>query len=61
MPRVCVTLIASLGGLIAFSSISLAGAIPGAPAPIAGVGLPALAIGAAGYWLVRKIRNGRGG
>lgn len=34
-----------------------AGGVPGAPGPLAGVGLPALAAGACGYWIFRKIRD----
>lgn len=34
-----------------------AGAPVGVPVPLAGVGLPALAAGACGYWIYRKIRD----
>lgn len=33
------------------------GAVHGAPCPIAGAGLPILAIGYGVYWLVRRYRN----
>jgi uncharacterized membrane protein len=32
---------------------------PAVPAPIVGAGLPALAILAGGYWLIRKVRGRR--
>ncbi len=35
---------------------ALAGVTP-VPAPVVGAGLPALAILAGGYWLVRKVRK----
>lgn len=56
MARVLTMLIMSSASLIAFSEASWAG-LRGAPAPVAGVGLPALAIGAGCYWLFRKIRD----
>jgi lipopolysaccharide export LptBFGC system permease protein LptF len=37
---------------------ALAG-IAGVPAPIVGAGLPAIAVLAGGYWLVRKLRERR--
>jgi hypothetical protein len=33
--------------------------VPTVPAPIVGAGLPALAVLAGGYWLVRKLRRPR--
>jgi hypothetical protein len=47
-----------LGVIIA--SIQPAFAVsPSVPAPIIGAGLPALAVLAGGYWLVRKLRRSR--
>ena len=41
------------------ASIEPALAQPAVPAPVVGVGLPALAILAGGYWLIRKFRGRR--
>ena len=41
------------------ASIEPALAIVPVPAPIVGAGLPALAILAGGYWLIRKVRQRR--
>lgn len=37
------------------------GAVKGAPGPIAGAGLPVLAIGYGVYWLVKRRREKQGG
>jgi uncharacterized membrane protein len=47
-----------LGIIVALIGPALAGA-PGVPAPFVGAGLPALAVLAGGYWLVRKLRERR--
>jgi hypothetical protein len=54
-------LIAPLTVLVVAASIESALAGPGTPvpAPVIGAGLPALAILAGGYWLIRKIRERR--
>ena len=46
-----------LGILIASLDPALAGAP--VPAPIIGAGLPAIAVLAGGYWLIRKLRGPR--
>jgi hypothetical protein len=43
------------GVMIALIEPALAG-VPSVPAPVIGAGLPALAILAGGYWLVKKFR-----
>jgi lipopolysaccharide export LptBFGC system permease protein LptF len=48
---------AVLGVIAASTGPALAGTP--VPAPIIGAGLPALAILAGGYWLIRKIRERR--
>jgi lipopolysaccharide export LptBFGC system permease protein LptF len=47
---------ATLGLLTASIQPAFAG-LAQVPAPIVGVGLPALAILAGGYWLIRKLRD----
>lgn len=37
-----------------------AGIAVGVPGPLAGVGLPALAVGACGYWIYRRVRDRSG-
>ena len=49
---------AVLGIIAAATEPSLAGGAP-VPGPIVGAGLPALAILAGGYWLIRKVRERR--
>ena len=49
---------AVLGVTAASIEPALAGVIP-VPAPLIGAGLPALAILAGGYWLIRKVRERR--
>jgi uncharacterized membrane protein len=50
--------LAALGIIGASIESALAGT-PGVPAPIIGAGLPAMAVLAGGYWLVRKLRERR--
>ena len=53
-------LVAPLAVLVVAASIESALAGPGSvPAPVIAAGLPALAILAGGYWLIRKIRQRR--
>jgi hypothetical protein len=47
-----------LGVMIALIEPALAGLAP-TPAPIIGAGLPAIAVLAGGYWLIRKLRRPR--
>ncbi len=54
-----VTTLLGLGASVAFVSSALAGGIA-VPGPIAGAGLPALAVAGGAYWLVRKLRNRQG-
>jgi lipopolysaccharide export LptBFGC system permease protein LptF len=49
--------LAVLGVIAASTEAALAGTV--VPAPIIGAGLPALAVLAGGYWLLRKIRERR--
>ena len=49
--------LAVLGVIAASTEAALAGTV--VPAPIIGAGLPALAILAGGYWLIRKVRGRR--
>ena len=49
---------ALLAAITALIEPALAGA-PSVPGPIVGAGLPALAILAGGYWLVKKFREPR--
>jgi lipopolysaccharide export LptBFGC system permease protein LptF len=49
--------LAALG--IIFTAIEPALAGVGVPAPIVGAGLPAIAVLAGGYWLVKKLRERR--
>jgi hypothetical protein len=44
---------------IIIASIQPAFAFPAVPGPIIGAGLPALAVLAGGYWLIRKLRGSR--
>ncbi len=56
-----VTTLLGLGVSVAFVSSALAGNIvTPVPGPIAGAGLPALAVAGGAYWLVRKLRNRQG-
>jgi hypothetical protein len=48
----------ALGVLIASIEPALAGVVS-TPAPVIGAGLPAIAVVAGGYWLIRKLRNRR--
>ena len=48
---------AVLGVIAASTESALAGSV--VPAPVIGAGLPALAILAGGYWLIRKVRERR--
>jgi hypothetical protein len=50
--------IAVLGVIIALIEPAIAGAVS-TPAPIVGAGLPAIAVLAGGYWLIRKLREPR--
>ena len=50
--------LAALGIIGASLEPALAGNV-GVPAPIIGAGLPAIAVLAGGYWLVRKLRERR--
>ena len=47
--------------LVGLTDVALAGtaAIAAVPGPIAGAGLPALAVAGGALWLFRKLRNGR--
>jgi lipopolysaccharide export LptBFGC system permease protein LptF len=47
-----------LGVIVASIGPALAGE-PGVPAPVIGAGLPAIAVLAGGYWLIRKLREPR--
>jgi uncharacterized membrane protein len=59
--RPIVTTLLGLGASVAFASSALAGVGPViVPGPVAGVGLPALAVVGGAYWLVRKFRNRQG-
>jgi hypothetical protein len=49
---------AALGVIIALIEPALAGVIS-TPAPVIGVGLPAIAVVAGGYLLIRKLRSPR--
>jgi hypothetical protein len=49
--------ITSVAGFLASLTPSLAGSIIGTPGPVAGVGLPALAILGGATWLTRRIRS----
>ena len=49
--------IAVLSVIAASTEAALAGGV--VPAPVIGAGLPALAILAGGYWLIRKVRQHR--
>ncbi len=54
-----VTTLLGLGVSLAFVGDAFAGRII-VPGPIAGAGLPALAVVGGAYWLVRKLRNRQG-
>jgi hypothetical protein len=43
--------------LVGISNPAFAGAVVPAPGPIAGAGLPILAIGYGAYWLVKRYRR----
>jgi hypothetical protein len=49
---------AALGVIAASIEPALAGPAP-VPAPIIGAGLPAIAVLAGGFWLIRKLRERR--
>jgi hypothetical protein len=44
--------------LVALTDVALAGVNP-VPGPIAGAGLPAIAVAGGALWLFRKLRSGR--
>jgi hypothetical protein len=50
--------LAALGVIIALIEPALAGVVS-TPAPVIGAGLPAIAVVAGGYWLIRKLRKQR--
>jgi lipopolysaccharide export LptBFGC system permease protein LptF len=50
--------LAALGVVTASIEPALAGVVS-TPAPIIGAGLPAIAVLAGGYWLIRKLREPR--
>jgi hypothetical protein len=50
---------ALLGAITASIEPALAGLKTQVPAPLIGAGLPAMAVLAGGYWLVRKLRGPR--
>jgi hypothetical protein len=50
---------ALLGVIVASIEPALAGVLVRTPAPIIGAGLPAFAVLAGGYWLVKKLRERR--
>jgi hypothetical protein len=50
---------ALLGAITASIEPALAGFTTAVPAPLIGAGLPAMAVLAGGYWLVRKLRGPR--
>jgi hypothetical protein len=53
-------LVAPLAVVVVAASIESALAGPGSvPAPVIAAGLPALAVLAGGYWLIRKVRQRR--
>jgi lipopolysaccharide export LptBFGC system permease protein LptF len=54
-------LVALTFSVLGLTAASIEPALAGAPvpAPIIGAGLPALAILAGGYWLIRKVRERR--
>ena len=56
--RAFVLLILALGMALSLLESAFAGTTP-VPGPVIGAGLPALAILAGGFWLVRKIRQRR--
>jgi uncharacterized membrane protein len=43
--------------LVGVTDSAFAGITVGAPGPVAGAGLPILAIGYGAYWLVRRLRR----
>jgi hypothetical protein len=50
---------ALLGAVAALIEPALAGVKHAVPAPLVGAGLPAMAVLAGGYWLIRKLRERR--
>jgi uncharacterized membrane protein len=58
--RPIVTTLLGLSISVALVGDALAGALVRVPGPVAGVGLPALAVVGGAYWLVRKFRNRQG-
>jgi uncharacterized membrane protein len=62
MVRTKFNLVAPLAfAVLSITAVSIEPALAGVnvPAPLVGAGLPALAILAGGYWLIRKIRERR--
>jgi uncharacterized membrane protein len=62
MVRTKFNLVAPLAfAVLGITAVSIEPALAGVsvPAPLVGAGLPALAILAGGYWLIRKIRERR--
>jgi uncharacterized membrane protein len=57
-PKLTFFVIAALGIIGASIEPALAGTT-GVPAPIVGAGLPAIAVLAGGYWLIRRLRGPR--
>ena len=62
MVRTKFNLVAPLAfAVLGITAVSIEPALAGlnVPAPLVGAGLPALAILAGGYWLIRKVRQRR--
>ena len=62
MVRTKFNLVAPLAfAVLGIAAVSIEPALAGinVPAPLVGAGLPALAILAGGYWLIRKVRGQR--
>lgn len=56
--RLAATASITAAALVGLAGPALAGAPPAVvPGPLLGVGAPALALFAGGYWLVRRLRN----